>query len=71
MPVDGDCGDRQNVILAFCLTRSQPIGGAGKNAAPLKFAPNRRRRHMRSFFSNFDKCRPEVADDVISGVAVY
>ena len=23
------------------------------------------------FFSNFDKYRPEVADDVISGVAVY
>ena len=28
--------------------------------------------HFRSFFfSNFDKCRPEVADDVISGVATY
>ena len=23
------------------------------------------------FFGNFDKCRPEVADDVIVGVAVY
>ena len=44
-----------------------------KNAAPLKFFPNRRRRYFRPFFSNFDKYRLEVgaADDVISGVTVY
>ena len=27
-------------------------------------------RYFRPFFSNFDKCRPEAVDDVISGVAV-
>ena len=27
-------------------------------------------RHFRPFFSNFDKCPPEAARDVVSGVAV-
>ena len=30
---------------------------------------SRRRRHFQPFL-NFDKCRPEVAGDVISGTAV-
>ena len=28
------------------------------------------KRHFQPFFLNFDKCRPKVAGDVISGVAV-
>ena len=41
-----------------------------QNAVPLKF--DRKPKEVALFsavFSNFEKCRPEVADDVISGVA--
>ena len=31
---------------------------------------SRQRRHFGPFLSNFDKCRPEVADGVVSDVAV-
>ena len=40
-------------------------------AAPQNFEiKSRRRRHFQSFFSNFDKCRPEVDGDVISAVTI-
>ena len=41
-----------------------------KNAAPLKFDPKSSEAEFSVFFSNFDKYQPEVAGDVISGVAV-
>ena len=40
-----------------------------QNAAPLKFDPKLSEVAF-SVFPNFDKCRPEIADDVIFGEAV-
>ena len=38
-----------------------------QNAAPLKFNPE---AAFRPLLSNFDECRPEVADDAIPGATV-
>ena len=51
-------------------TRSPPIGGAGKTSRHKNSTESRMKRHFLPFFSNFEKCRPDVADDIISGVAV-
>ena len=47
-------------------TRSKLIGGAGENTRATKLRP----KPLEAAFSNFDKCPPEVAGDVISSVAV-
>ena len=52
-------------------TRNPPIGKASKNAAALKFNPWPPEAAFSVVLSNFDKCRLEVADGVISCVAVY
>ena len=52
---------KKNMIME--QTRSQPIGWARQNPAPVKFDPD-------AIFSNFDKWQPEAACDVISSVAV-
>ena len=36
-----------------------------------KCGPSRQRRHFFDRFSNFDKCRPEVAGGAMSSVAIY
>ena len=41
-----------------------------QNATPLKFNPKPHEASFSAISSNFEKCRPEVADDVISSVAV-
>ena len=41
-----------------------------QNAAPLKFDPKPSEATFSVVFLNFDKYRPEVADDVISGVTL-
>ena len=51
-------------------TRYSPIVGAGKTQHHSNSAESSWRRHFRLFFSNFDKCRPEAADDVLSIRAV-
>ena len=51
-------------------TRSPPIGRARQNAVPQKFDPKPSEVALLAVFPNFDKCRPEVAGDVVSGVAV-
>ena len=59
-----------NREIIIIITRSPPIGGSGKTSRHQNLTEIRRRRHFRPLF-NFGKCRPEVADDVISVVAVY
>ena len=52
-------------------TRSPPIGWARQHAAPQKFDEKPQQVAFSVVFSpKFDKRRPEVAGDVISGVAV-
>ena len=51
-------------------TRSPPIGGAGKTS-PHKNSFQTVEGGIFGLFSNFDQCRREVTDDVISGVAVH
>ena len=41
-----------------------------QNAAPLKFDPKPSEAAFSAIFSNFDKCRPKAAGDVVSGAAV-
>ena len=40
------------------------------SAAPLKFDPKPSEAIYAAILSNFEKCRPEVADNVIADVAV-
>ena len=48
-----------------------PIKWWGRqNAAPLKFDPKPSEAAFSAVFSNFDKCRLEIAGDVMSDVAV-
>ena len=42
----------------------------GQNAAPLKFDLKPSEAAFLEIFVNFEKCRPEEVDDVISGEAV-
>ena len=42
-----------------------------QNAVPLKFDPKLSEAAFSAFFPNFDKCRSEVAGDVMSGAAVH
>ena len=43
---------------------------ANQNTAPLKFDQKPSEATFSPVFSNFNKCQPEVADDVISGAVV-
>ena len=67
-------GHFQRVILVKQVVDEldkKPTNWWGRqNVEPLEFIPNCRRRHFRSFYSNFDKYRPQVADDLISSMAV-
>ena len=56
-------------MLSIKKTRSGLIGGTGKTPRHSNSTQSSRRRHFRPFFE-LDKCRLEVAGDVISGVAV-
>ena len=47
----------------------QLVGQAKRCATKIRPKPSKAAFAV-VFFSNFDKCRPEVADDVKSGVAV-
>ena len=51
-------------------TRSSPIGWARHNASPIKFDPKPPAVTFSAVFFIFDKSRPEVPGDVISGVAI-
>ena len=51
-------------------TRSPPIGRAKQNAAPLKLKPKPSEVAFSVIFQTFHKCRPEVAGNVISSVAI-
>ena len=55
----------------FILTNTKPpIGWDRPNAAPLKFDTKPSSAAFSVVFSSFNKCQPEVAVDVVSGVAV-
>ena len=41
-----------------------------KNAPPLKFDPKPQEEAFSAVYSNFSKCQPKVAGEVISGKAV-
>ena len=62
--------DRRQFSHSHTLTRCPPIGGAGKTPCHNNSTQSRQRRQFLTFFSSLDKCRPEAADGVISGVAV-
>ena len=57
------CGENWDTEQENEKTRHPPIGGA----CTTKIRP---KAIFRCFFSKFDKCRPEVADDVISSGAI-
>ena len=61
---------RVQIFSSIIQTRRKPIGWAIQNAAPLTFYQKASDAALSAGFSNFDKCRPEVADDVKSGVAL-
>ena len=50
-------------------TRRSPIGGAGKRRTT-KIRPKAVGGGIFGCYLNFDKCRPEVADDVVSSAAI-
>ena len=52
------------------LNKSPPTGLARQNITPLKFAPKPSETAFLVGFTNFEKCRPEAAADVISGVTM-
>ena len=52
------------------MTRSPPIGWARQQSHATKIRPKAVGGSIFGRFSNVDKCRPEVAGDVISGVVV-
>ena len=51
------------------ITRLPPIGGQAKRRTT-KIRPKPLEGSIFGCFWNFDKCRPEVADDVISSIPV-
>ena len=54
-------------MLPTVIWNKKPSNWWGRqNAAPLKFDPKLSKAVFLAVFSNFDKCRPEVADEVIS-----
>ena len=56
---------------AFCVTRSLPIGWARQTRRVTEIQPKAVRGSIFGrFISNFDKCKPEVAGDVIAGVSI-
>ena len=62
---------RDGLMIMINVNKKPTNWWGRQSAAPLKFVPNRQRRNLRSFVSNFDKCRREVAGDIISGEAEY
>ena len=62
--------NHQPTFKHLLLTRRTPIGWARKNATTLNLTQTAVCSIFGRFFSNFDKCRPELAGDVISGVDI-
>ena len=62
--------DKLLTVEHFCTynNKKPPTGGAGKTPRHLNSTQSRAKRS--AVLSNFEKCRPEVANDVISGVVV-
>ena len=62
---------RRGLISSSNITNKMPTNWQGRrNAAQLKFDPKpAETAFSAAFFSNFDKCRSEVAGVVISGLA--
>ena len=57
-------------LTIIIATTSPTIGWARQTAAPLKFDPMPSEAAYSAVSSNFEKCPQEVADDVLSSVAV-
>ena len=55
-------------VLAFAMNKMPTYWWGWQNVASLKFGPKPSEAAFRMFF--LDKCRPEEASDVISGVLV-
>ena len=70
MTTDGGRDIMQKRHSALKLNKKPTNWWGMQNAAPLKFDPKPSDATFSAVFSNFKKCRPEVANDVISGVAV-
>ena len=64
------CGGRTTTAYTGqkATTRGPPIVWAGQNAAPLTFGSKPSEAALPAVLWNFDKCRREVAGDVISGM---
>ena len=61
----------QEAIILRQTANTMPTNWWGRiNATPLKFYRKPSEAAFSTVSSNFDKCRPEVADDVISSEAV-
>ena len=64
------CPTRSNGdTIVWGIVKKNPASNGWQNAASLKFDPKPLEAALSAVISNFEKCRPEAVDDVISGFA--